>query len=118
VGRFLILAVERYAMSLSCVEDLLREVANKTNEFLIRVDGFERGFQAEEKVGRYIFTLALLNYLLNRCLAFRVEHNLEAVYFNCDGRYLYIQTDSWKSSWSDPDVGSKIEKNIFANALF
>jgi len=88
------------------------------NEFLVRVNNFERGFQAEEKVGRYIFTLALLNYLLNRCLAFRVEYNLEAVYFNCDGRYLYIQTDSWKSSWSDPDVGSKIEKNMFANALF
>jgi hypothetical protein len=105
-------------MSLSCVEELLRTVSDRFTEFLVKADRFERAFQFEDKVGRYIFTLALLNYLLNRCLAFRVERELEVVYFNCDGRYLYIQTDSWKSSWSDPDVGTKIERNIFANALF
>jgi len=96
----------------------LREVVNKTNEFLTRVDRFERGFQAEEKVGRYIFTLALLNYLLNRCKPFRVTRELDLISFNCDGRYLLIQTDSWESSWSDPEVGSKIRRNIFANTLF
>jgi hypothetical protein len=105
-------------MSLSCVEDLLREVANKTNEFLIRVDRFEKGFQAEENVGRYIFTLALLNYLLNRCKPFRVTKELDLVSFNCDDRYLSIQTDSWEGSWSDRSVDSKIKRNVFANALF
>jgi len=88
------------------------------NEFLIRVDKFERGFQAEEKVGRYIFTLALLDHLLNRCKPFRVTRELDLISFNCDGRYLLIQTDSWKSSWSDPEVGSKIRRNILANTLF
>ena len=105
-------------MSLSCVEDLLREVANKMNEFLIRANNFERGFQAEEKVGRYIFTLALLDYLLNRCKAFSVTRGLDSISFNCDGRYLLIQTDSWESSRDDPYVGSKIKRNVFANTLF
>jgi hypothetical protein len=118
LGRFLILAVELYAMSLSCVEDLLREMANKMNEFLIRVNNFERSFQAEDKVGRYIFTLALLNYLLNRCTPFRVTHVLDVVTFNCNGRYLGIETGSWTTSKDDPYVGSKIKRNVFANTLF
>ena len=88
------------------------------NEFLIRVNRFERGFQAEEKVGRYIFTLALLDYIINRCKPFRVTRELDLISFNCDGRYLLIQTDSWKSSWDDPYVGSKIKRNVFANTLF
>jgi len=96
----------------------LRTVSDRFTEFLIRVDRFEKGFQFGDKVGRYIFTLALLNYLLNRCTPFRVEGELEAVYFNCDGRYLYIKTGSWESSWDDWDIGSKIRRNNFANALF
>jgi hypothetical protein len=105
-------------MSLSCVEELLRTVSDRFTEFLVKADRFERSLHLEGKVGRYIFTLALLNYLLNRCAPFRITRELDLISFNCDGRYLSIQTDSWKSSWSDPDVGSKIEKNIFANALF
>jgi hypothetical protein len=51
-------------MSLSCVEELLKTVSDKFTEFLVRADRFERGLQFEDKVGRYIFTLACLTTCL------------------------------------------------------
>ena len=96
----------------------MRTVSDRFTEFLVRVNNFERAFHFEDKVGRYIFTLALLDYLLSHCLAFRVGSGLDLLSLDCGGRYVLIQTDSWESSWSDPDVGSRIKRNIFANALF
>jgi hypothetical protein len=98
-------------MSLSCVEELLRTVSDRLTEFLVRVDRFEKEFRFEGEVGGVIFTLALLNYLLNRCKTFRAPE-LREVYFNCDGRYLYIQTGFWSQ------FETKIQRNRLANGLF
>jgi len=99
-------------MSLSCVEELLKAVGDRFTEFLVRVDRFEKEFRFEGEVSGDIFTLALLNYLLNRCKAFRAP-TLREIYFNCDGRYLYIQTGFWDRS--DMLV---MQINKLANGLF
>jgi len=100
-------------MSLSCVEELLKAVSDRFTEFLVRVDWFEKGFRSSEgEVGGDIFTLALLNYLLNHCKAFRAT-TLNEIRFNCDGRYLYIHIGFWDRA--DMLV---MQTNRLANGLF
>ena len=99
-------------MSLSCVEELLKAVNDRFTEFLVRVDRFEKEFRFEGEVGGDIFTLALLNYLLNRCKAFRAT-TLNEVRFNCDGRYLYIHIGFWSQSET-----LEIQRNRLTNGLF
>jgi len=99
-------------MSLSCVEELLKAVGDRFIEFLVRVDRFEKEFRFEGKVGGVIFTLALLNYLLNHCKVFR-STTLREIYFNCEGRYLYIHIGFWSQSET-----LEIQRNRLANGLF